>query len=233
MRGALIATVLAACIATLEVEPPIAAHQDQPQVRAVLEAAGFPVPPDLRYRVLADGTILFDGNMVRVADTHQQTLHAFDPASKRSTEVFPGSYASRYGPLVMTRIADLLARVGEADREALVAKKIGAGFDRSITSWRAHPTGPTLALSVHYYRDQLLNSAVEMSDDYGRSEPIDAAEFEFFAIGVCSRTGADAWTCNEEALTAIAKKHDVVLPTHRAGRAAAAETLLDVVLRDQ
>jgi hypothetical protein len=211
----------------------LSSHQDQPQVRAVLEAAGFPVPADLRYRVLADGIILFDGNTVRVPDTRQQTLHAFDPAAKRSTEVFPGSFDSRYGPLVMTRIADLLARVGEADRESLVAKKIAAGFDRSITSWRVHPTGRTVALAAHYYRDQLLNSDVEMSDDYGRSEPIDAAEFEFFAVAVCSRTGADAWTCNEEALTAVAKQHNVTLPNDRAGRAAAAEKLLDVVLREQ
>lgn len=166
------------------------------------------------------------------ADIHQQTLEAFNPASKRTTEVFPGTYASPYGALLMTRIEDLFARVGEADRAALLADQVGAGFDRSIPSWRAHPAGRTVALAVHYYRDRLSSHlGMELSDDYGRPEPLDPAEYEFFTIGVCSRTDADTWTCHEEPLAAVARKHNVALPNDRAGRDAATEKLLELALR--
>ncbi len=235
MHRSLIAAVLAAFIATLEVAHPISANQDQPQaLRDALAQAGFPVPADLRYRVLADGTILFDGNMVHVAATHQQTLQVLNPTSKRITEVFPAAYASPYGALVMTRIEDLFARVGEADRAALLADKVGAGFDRSIPSWRAHPAGRTVALAVHYYRARLSSHlGMELSDDYGRPEPLDAAEYEVFTVAVCSRAGADTWTCHEEPLAAVAKKHNVALPNNGAGRNAATEKLLELVLRQQ
>src|SRR5688572_11172903 len=76
-----------------------------------------------------------------VADVNQETLQEINPKSKQTIEVFPGTYSSPYGAMVMKRIEEMLARVDEADRDALVAGKIGAGFDRAITSWRAHPTG--------------------------------------------------------------------------------------------
>jgi hypothetical protein len=133
----------------------------------------------------------------------------------------------------MTRIEDLFARVGEADRAALLADKVGAGFDRSITSWRAHPAGRTVALAVHYYRDRLSSHlGMELSDDYGRPEPLDPAEYEFLTVAVCSRTDADTWTCHEEPLAAVARKHNVALPNDRAGRDAATEKLLELVLAD-
>jgi hypothetical protein len=167
------------------------------------------------------------------ADVDQQTLEAFNPASKRTTEVFPGTYASPYGALLMTRIEDLFARVGEADRAALLADQVGAGFDRSIPSWRAHPAGRTVALAVHYYRDRLSSHlGMELSDDYGRPEPLDAAEYEVFTIAVCSRTDAGTWTCHEEPLAAVARTHNVALPNDRAGRDAATEKLLELVLAD-
>lgn len=168
------------------------------------------------------------------ADIHQQTLEAVNPTSKRITEVFPGTYASPYGALLMKRIEDVFARVGEADRAALLADKVGAGFDRSITSWRAHPAGRTVAVAVRYSRDRLLSHlGLQLSDDYGRPDPLDPAEYEFFTVGVCSRTGAETWTCHEEELAAVAKKHNLALPNHRAGRDAAAEKLLELVLRQQ
>jgi hypothetical protein len=167
------------------------------------------------------------------ADVDQQTLEAFNSASKRTTEVFPGTDASPYGALLMTRIEDLFARVGEADRAALLADQVGAGFDRSIPSWRAHPAGRTVALSVHYYRDRLSSHlGMELSDDYGRPEPLDAAEYEVFTVAVCSRTGAGTWTCHEQPLAAVARKHNVALPNDRAGRDAATEKLLELVLAD-
>lgn len=200
----LIATVFAALIATFDVARPISANQD-----------------GVRYSVTTD----------KAADIHQQTLQVFDPASKRITEVFPGTYASRYGALLMTRIEDVFARVGEADRAALLADNVGAGFDRSITSWRADPAGRTVAVAVRYYRDRLSSRRdLQLSDDYGRPEPLDPAEYEFFAVGVCSRSGAEIWTCHEEALGAVAKKHNVALPNSGAGRDAAVEKLLDLVL---
>ena len=93
---------------------------------------------------------------VKTPDVQQQTLQAFDPASQRTTEVFPGTYVSPFGALMMKRIEDMFARVGESDRATLLAANIGAGFDRSITSWRAQPNGRTVALAVHYYRDRLV-----------------------------------------------------------------------------
>jgi hypothetical protein len=206
MHRSLFATVLAVFIATLQVAHPISAKQ-------AVDA----------FRVSTS----------QLADVHQQTLEAFNPASKRTTEVFPGTYASPYGASLMTRIEDLFTRVGEADRAALLADKVGAGFDRSITSWRAHPAGRTAALAVRYYRDRLSSHlGMELSDDYGRPEPLDAAEYEVFTVAVCSRTDADTWTCHEELLAAVARKHDMALPNDRAGRDAATEKLLELVLAD-
>ena len=167
----------------------------------------------------------------QLVDVDQETLQEINAESKRTTEVFPGTYTSPYGALVMKRLDDLLARVGDADRDTLVAKKVGAGFDRSITSWRAHPAGRTVAVAVHYHRARLAQlEKMELSDDYGRSEPLDPPDYEFFAVAVCSRSSVDAWTCQEEELAVAAKKHNVALPVHRAGWAAAAEKLLEVVL---
>jgi hypothetical protein len=162
-----------------------------------------------------------------VADVQQDTLQAVNPESKQTIEVFPGIYKSPYGALVLRRIEELFARVGEADRASLLANKVGAGFDRSITVWRAQPAGRTVALAVHYYRDRLSSHlGMELSDDYGRPEPLDPAEYEFFTIAVCSRTSADTWTCREEELSAAAKKHNLPLPNNRADRDAAVEKIL-------
>ena len=166
-----------------------------------------------------------------VADVRQETLHEINAESKRVIEVFPGTYASPYGAMVMKRIEEMLARVDEADRNALVAGNIGAGFDRAITSWRAHPTGRAVALAVHYYRDRLLQLKVDLSDDYGRPEPLDPAEYEFFTIAVCARADAGSWTCHEQELTVVAKKNSLTLPGVRSGWSAAAERLLELVLK--
>ena len=168
-----------------------------------------------------------------VADTRQETLEEINPESKRATEVFPGSYLSPYGALVMKRIEALLARLDEPDRDALVSGKIGAGFDRAITNWRADPTGRTVAMAIHYYRDRLLQLKMEFSDDYGRPEPLDPAEYQFFTIAVCSRAGAGSWTCSEEQLGSIAKKHNLTLPSNRADRDAVVEKLLGLALMEK
>jgi hypothetical protein len=176
----------------------------------------------------------FSVSKSQLADVDQQTLLAVDPVSKRTTEVFPGTYTSRFGGLVMTRIEDLFARVGESDRAALLAANVGAGFDRAITSWRVHPAGRTVAVAVRYSRDRLASHlGMQLSDDYGRPDPIDLAEYEFFTIGVCSRTDAGTWTCQEDELMAVAKKHNLPLPNQRAGREAAAEKLLELLLADK
>ena len=168
-----------------------------------------------------------------LADVQQDTLEAVNPASKQTTEVFPGSYVSPYGPLVMKRIEALLARLDEPDRDALVAGKIGAGFDRAITSWQAHPSGRTVALAVHYYRDRLLNLKMALSDDYGRPEPLDPAEYQFSTIALCSRAGAGGWTCREDQLAAVAKKHNVTLPNNRSQQDAAVARLLQLALTEK
>ncbi len=166
-----------------------------------------------------------------VVDVDQETLQEINPESKRTTEVFPGTFVSPYGALLMRRIEDVFARVGEADRAALLADNVGAGFDRAITSWRADPAGRTVALAVRYHRDRLSSRRdLQLSDDYGRPDPLDPAEYEVVSLAVCSRTGAVTWTCHEEELTAIAKTHNVTLPAGRAGRDAAAEKLLELVL---
>jgi hypothetical protein len=168
----------------------------------------------------------------KVADVQQQTLQWVDPASKRTAEVFPGAYRSPFAALLTKRIEDLFARVGEADRATLLENKVGAGFDRSITSWRADPDGRTVALAVRYHRERLSSHlGMELSDDYGRPEPLDLAEYEFLAVAICSRTPAETWLCNEQELAALARKHNLALPNDRAGRDAAAEKLLELVLR--
>ncbi len=165
------------------------------------------------------------------ADTHLETLQEIHPASGRTTEVFPGTFTSTFGAQILKRLDDLLGRVGEADRETLVAKKVSVGFDRSITSWRAHPAGRTVALAVHYSRERLSQLEVAVSDDYGRSDPLDPADYEFFTVAVCSRS-ATGWTCDEEHLAIAAKKHNLALSFDRATWDAAAKKLLELVVAE-
>ena len=165
-----------------------------------------------------------------VADVDQETLHAFNPESRQTTEVFPGTYRSPYGEALMKRIESLQGRVDEADREELVATKAAAGVDRSITAWRADPTGRKVAIAVRYFRDRLFQLELAVTDDYGRSDPVDPARYQSFTIAVCARTGADVWTCDEEQLAAIASRNNVPLPQDRTERLAALEKLLELVL---
>ena len=158
-----------------------------------------------------------------MTDVRQQTLQEVNPDSKQAVEVFPGKYVSPYGAQVMKRIEEMLARVDEADRNALVQRNIGAGFDRAITSWRAHSSGRAVALAVHYYRDHLLTANVALSDDYGRPEPIVTADYQFRTVAVCSRAESPGWSCREELLAAVAKRHNVT----------AVETLLELVLAEK
>ena len=164
-----------------------------------------------------------------LADVQQETLQAVNPESKQTTEVFPGKYNSPIGAAVMTRVEALMGRVDEADRNALIASKAKAGFDRSILRWRANPGGRTVVLAVRYYRESLWRLELEMTDDYGRADPVDPARYEFFAIAVCSRAG-EAWTCGEEPLADVAGRHNIPVPQNRAERIAAAEKLVEMVL---
>jgi hypothetical protein len=163
------------------------------------------------------------------ADVQQETLQFVNPETKQTTEVFPGSYASSSGAAVVSRIEALMGRLDETDRNALIASKATAGFDRAITSWRAQPGGRRVALAVRYYREALFRLELEMTDDYGRADPVDPARYEFFTIAVCSRM-TDAWTCGEEQLAEVAGRYKMPLPQTRAERIAAGEKLVEMVL---
>lgn len=166
------------------------------------------------------------------ADVQQDTLQAVNPGSKQTTEVFPGKHVSPFGAAVMQRVETLMGRVDEADRNALTASRARSGFDRSIIRWGADAAGRTVVLAVRYYRDALWRLELEMTDDYGRADPVDPARYEFFAIAVCSRSG-EAWTCGEEPLADVAGRHNVPQPQTRAERIAAAEKLVAIVLAGQ
>lgn len=165
-----------------------------------------------------------------VAEVQQDVLQAVDAASKQATEVFPGTYKSDLGAAVVSRVQTLIDRVDEADRNALIATRATAGFDRSIVKWRARPDGRTVALGVRYYRDALFRLELEMTDDYGRADPVDPARYEFFAVALCSRTDTGGWTCSEEQLSDVAARHKMPLPQTRADRIATTEKLVDIVL---
>ncbi len=162
-------------------------------------------------------------------DVRQDSLQAITE-SKQVIEVFPGKYVSPSGAEIVERIGALMSRLDDTGREALIASKAAAGFDRSIMSWRAHPSGRTVALMVRYFRERLLQLELEVTDDYGRVEPVNPARYELFTIAVCARRGADTWTCGEDSLVEVASKHKVTLPLERAARMSAAETLLETVL---
>jgi hypothetical protein len=165
-----------------------------------------------------------------LADVQQDTLQAVDGATGQATEVFPGTYVSPFGEALVRRIENLRGRVDEADRNALTASKAEAGFDRSILSWRAHPAGRTVALALRYFRDPLWKLGLEVTDDYGRAEAIDPARYDYFAIAVCSRSEAAAWTCTEERLADVAGRHQANVPQDPSERIAVAEKLLERVL---
>ena len=163
------------------------------------------------------------------ADVNQEMLLAVDPQSKQTTEVFPGTYESPIGEAVMSRVEMIMGRVDDADRNALNASKVRAGFDRSILSWRANAAGRTVALALRYYRQPLFDLELEVTDDYGRADPVDPFRYEFFAIAVCTRPG-DAWTCSEEPIADVARRFNVNVPQNRAERIKTAEKFVELVL---
>ena len=183
------------------------------------------------FHVLDDVTILFNGNMVHFADSHQQTLQAFNPVSRKTTEVFPGAYNSPYGPALMNRITSLLARSDESTRDVLLAARIDVGFDRTLVDWRADPSGRKVVIAVDYHRDRLQHLEWETTDNTGRPMPIVPSELELRTVAVCSRTGADGWRCREQLLADAAKRHRVTLPADN--RRESVAKLLDLVLAEQ
>ena len=200
----------------------------------------MPKVPRVGFAVLAVVVFIAAGqaDSFRVAksplpDVNQETVQFVDPQSKQSTEVFPGSFATSIGTAVVTRIQALMDRVDIADRDALIANKATAGFDRSIVSWRAQPDGRRVALAVRYYRDVLSRLELEMTDDYGRADPVDPARYEFFAIAVCSRGDAAVWTCSEEQLADVAGRHKLPLPQTRPDRIATSQKLVELVLTEK
>ena len=162
-------------------------------------------------------------------DVNQDTLQMVDPQSQRTAEVFPGTYESAIGAAVMSRVEMIMGRVDDADRNALNASKVRAGFDRSIVSWRAQSTGQRVALALRYYRQPLFDLELEVTDDYGRADPVDPFRYEFFAIAVCNRQAA-AWACTEEPIADAAARVKLTVPQDRAGRLAFAEKLVEVVV---
>lgn len=163
-----------------------------------------------------------------MANVQQDVLQAVTPDSKSPTEVFPGTYQSAIGATVMARVDALMSRMDDADRNALLARQAKAGFDRSIVSWRANATGRVVALAVRYYRQPLFDLELEVTDDYGRADPVDPFRYEFLAIAVCSRNG-NTWTCEEEPIADAARRLKVTLPEAREERMAAAGRLLSLV----
>jgi hypothetical protein len=184
------------------------------------------------HRLQQDGTILFDGNMAHFADVHQYTIHAFNPKSRKTTEIFPGPHTSPFGTLIMKRIDALLARAYGDDRDVPLPRTIAAGFDRSIR-WRTNPSGRTVVAAVEYRRDRLHPSDFALFDDQGRHVPVDPLDYQVHTIAVCSRAAADSWTCREQELAAVARTHKMSLPTDRTVFFAAAEKLIDIVLAAQ
>ena len=175
----------------------------------------------------------FTVSQAPLPDVQQETLRVVDDESKQGTEVFPGSYESPYPAAIMARISDLIGRVDELDRATLVEARVGTGFDRSITAWRASPSGDTVALAVRYHRDRFLKMGMKFANDYGGAEPLDPADFESLTVARCARAGADRWTCREELLTAVARAQSVALPANPAERTPVVEKLLDRVLAEK
>ena len=123
--------------------------------------------------------------------------------------------------------------------------RAAAGFDAAGWSWGRTPParfvgglvshndpnldnvvfrdGRAVALAINYYRDHLLTLTVALSDDYGRPEPIVSADYQFRTVAVCSRADGASWTCREELLATVAKRHDVT----------AVDKLLELVLAEK
>jgi hypothetical protein len=167
---------------------------------------------------------VFTVSRAPLADVEQETLLA------QATEVFPGAYVSPHGEAIVKRISSLIGRVDEVDRATLVEAKVGVGFDRSITAWRANASADAVALAVRYHRDRLLQLNMQFANDYGGAEPLDPADFEALTIARCLRAGDGRWACREDLLAAVAKAHSLALPSNPAGRDAIVEKLLERVL---
>lgn len=221
----------------LDFEPPyvfVSAHlSPSAEYSIVIDAASFVVLGGIKgygYKLFPDGTILFDGNMVHFSDVHQQTIHAFNPRSRKSTEVFPGTYVSPYGALVMKRIDALLERAYQNHRDVPLAKMLAIGFDRYIAHWQASADGLRIVAAVHYYRDRLLPEDFAIFDDAGRHVPVDRDDYEIRVIAVCSRTETGSSKCHEEELAAVARRHKVKLPSDRRDLQDTEKKLVEIML---
>lgn len=137
---------------------------------------------------LQDGVIAYSGSVIHFAPTHQYRLFVFDPALKRSTEVFPGSRESRIAIEYRRKLRTAYARLPQASREEFEQSVYGAvdDFDRHVESVVGGANGRVIAFAAHYSSTRL--------DDFAPMQTV-----------VRCRRQAAVWTCEESSIEQAAR----------------------------
>jgi len=110
-------------------------------------------------RELPDGVIVHSGNAVHFAPTHKYRLFAFEPRSKRSTEIFPGRRESTIAAEYRRNVRAAYAQLPQDSREQFERSVYGAvdDFDRDFESVTEGANGKAIAFIVSYSCTRLDN----------------------------------------------------------------------------
>ena len=168
--------------------------------------------------VLGDGTILFHRSLIHFAPVHQAALDHFSPSTKQTTEVFPGSFESKYGALVMKGVDATIARIAAARGVGADRREFEiVDFDRSLGGVHIASDQREIAFTVDYFSDRMSYqdpNRERVGDRVVRKDP-SWPVYSFSAIARCQR-GATSWTCREEDLVEVAQRYQLALPAAQA-----------------
>jgi hypothetical protein len=170
--------------------------------------------------VMADGSIIFSGNMTHFAPTHQQRLLAFDPDASREIELFPGKKESPLAAGYRRVVRRAYASLSQAVKEEFQDSSDGPvdDYDRSIGSVHEGGDGTRIAFHVTYNCFRIENVV-----------PVPPMR----TLVRCDRRAKRPWSCGERELEQVARDLHYQLARDVEGHLTRAtlDSLVDTVLR--
>ena len=163
-------------------------------------------------RELRDGVIVHSGNTVHFAPTHKSRLFAFEPRSRRSTEIFPGRRESTIAVDYRRKVRAAYAQLPPDSREQFEHSVYGAvdDFDRYFRSFVESANGKALAFIVTYRATRL--------DDFPPMQTVVRCQHQ-----------SNTWTCEESSVEQASRATEVTVS--RGGNGLYETAVLERVLR--
>lgn len=158
-----------------------------------------------RLQELSDGSILFSGNMVHFAPTHQQRLLALSLGSRAATEIFPGRQESVVAANYRLAVQTAYAGLPKAKQDELEGSVYGPidDFDRSLGEITVGEVATRIAFVASYESDRL-----------GEDVPHPALQ----TVVQCDHQAREKWSCDERELQEAGRAVGVSLARDRDGR---------------